>query len=341
MFTIKNTVNEILANSGPELSLFFSQEILRIIPEEYRDRTMQELSETLTMPWGAPLPADDLVSEANMAAQGDKLWDLIPLWNSNLTIDSNDLNSVCLMRLKNMPEGLRPAVIICPGGGYEFLSFDYEGIQIARRMEEAGFRAFILNYRVSPNHYPAPQLDLICAIRHVRANAEKYQIRKDDLMVLGFSAGGHLCASAAALSDKLEAKYAEEAARLLPEDVKAYCAESAIPDKICLCYPVISFLTEQHEPSFIALSGGDETLRGKLSVETLITDTYPKTFLWTCADDFLVPPSNAKRMALALENSHVSHRFIMYPQGGHGCSLGIGTSAEGWVDEMLRYMQPE
>jgi hypothetical protein len=46
-------------------------------------------------------------------------------------------------------------------------------------------------------------------------------------------------------------------------------------------------------------------------------------------------------MALALENSHVSHRFIMYPQGGHGCSLGIGTSAEGWVDEMLRYMQPE
>ena len=341
MFTLKNTFNEIIANSGPELSLFFSQEIMSMIPEEYRDRTMQELSETLTMPWGAPFPADDLVAEANMAAQGDQLWDLIPLWDANLTIDSNDRHSVCLMRLKNMPEGLRPVVIICPGGGYEFLSFDYEGIQIARRMEEAGYRAFILNYRVSPNHYPDPQLDLMCAIRHVRANAEKYQIRKNDLMVLGFSAGGHLCASTAALSDKLEVKYAEEAARFCPEDVKAYCAESAIPDKICLCYPVISFLAEQHEPSFIALSGGDESLREPLSVETLITDAYPKTFLWTCADDLLVPPSNSERMALALDNSHVPHRFIMYPQGGHGCSLGKGTSAEGWADEMLRFMQPE
>ena len=341
MFTSENTVNEILANSGPEISLFYSQEILGIISEEYRDRTMQELSEILTMPWGAPLPADDPVAEANMVAQGDQLWDLIPLWDPNLTIDSNDRHSVCLMRLKNMPEGLRPAVIICPGGGYEFLSFDYEGIQIARRMEKAGYRAFILNYRVSPNNYPDPQLDLMCAIRHVRANAEKYQIIKNNLMVLGFSAGGHLCASTAALSDKLETEYAEEASLLYPEDAKAYRVESAIPDKICLCYPVISFCAEQHEPSFQALSGGDESLREILSVENLITEAYPKTFLWTCADDFLVPPSNSERMALALENSHVSHRFIMYPQGGHGCSLGTGTSAEGWVDEMLRFMESE
>ena len=340
MFTLKNTVNEILTQSGPEISLFFSKDILQIIPEEDRDRSMQDLAETLIMPWGAPLPAEDLVAEANMAAEADKLWDLIPLWNrGHLTIDSNDRNSVCLMRLKNMPEGLRPAVIICPGGGYEFLSFDYEGIQIARRMEEAGYRAFILNYRVSPNHYPDPQLDLICAIKHVRANARQYQIKENDLMVLGFSAGGHLCASASALSEKLESEFAKEVDLLRPEDAAVYHAVSAEPDKICLCYPGIRFCGEQHEPSFQALSGGDETLRERLSVETLVTSDYPKTFIWTCADDFLVPPSNSERMAKALENSKVSHRFIMYPQGGHGCSLATGTSAEGWMNEMLRFME--
>ena len=276
-----------------------------------------------------------------MVAEGDRIWDLIPLWHNDLTADSNDLHSVFLMRLKNMPSGVRPAVIICPGGGYEFLSFDYEGIRIARRMEEAGYRAFILNYRVSPNHYPAPQLDLMCAIKHIRANAERYQISEDGLLILGFSAGGHLCASAAALYRELEPRFAEEMERTRQNDAAAYRAVSARPDAVCLAYPVISFRAEQHEDSFRCLTGGDEALRDALSIETRVTSDFPKTFIWTCADDLLVPPSNAERMARALEAKQVPHRFIMYPQGGHGCDLGAGTSAEGWVDEMLRFMRSE
>ena len=109
------------------------------------------------------------------------------------------------------------------------------------------------------------------------------------------------------------------------------------PDKVCLCYPVISFLSEDHEPSFQALTGGDESLREHLSIEKQVDPDYPKTFIWTCADDSLVPPSNASRMAEALEAQKVPHKFCLYPQGEHGCFLAVGTSAEGWVDEMLDF----
>ena len=63
------------------------------------------------------------------------------------------------------------------------------------------------------------------------------------------------------------------------------------------------------------------------------------SFLWTCADDSLVPPSNTTDMAAALEANHVEHDYAIYPQGEHGCSLGIGTSAEGWIDTMVEFMR--
>ena len=65
---------------------------------------------------------------------------------------------------------------------------------------------------------------------------------------------------------------------------------------------------------------------------------YPKTFVWTCADDSLVPPSNAARMAEALKAQNIPYMLKVYPTGEHGCNVGDGTSAEGWMDEMLAFM---
>ncbi len=340
-FTLQNTIHEVLTQTGPELSLFFPEGMLQFIPENYRDMPMCEVAQRLMMPWGAPFMADDLVREANevVCAESGQVWDLIPLWVDHLTIETNNWNSVCLMRLKSQLEGVRPAVIICPGGGYEFVSFDYEGLQIARRMEAEGYRAFILNYRFSPNRYPAPQIDLALAIKYLRANAKQYQIDPSDLMIMGFSAGGHLCASTAALPDKIGGYLTDALTSYRPEWVSACADISARPDKICLCYPVISFLEDAHEPSVQALTGGEESLRQKLSVETLVTANYPKTFIWTCLDDAMVPPNNAVRMGEALKRENAPCELKLYPQGGHGCALATGTSAAGWVDTMLNYMK--
>lgn len=339
-FTKKNSLLEILTAAKPQISLFFPDELMFLVPENLRTLPLEDWADDFMMPWGFPFPTDDLLRDANMVMDSENYWRLVPLWSeAGFTPDSNDMHSVCLMVLHNQPEGKRPAVIVCPGGGYENLAFSNEGIQTARRLMEKGYRTFILNYRTGPNRYPDPQTDLALAIQHVRANAEEYQIIPDDLMILGYSAGGHLCASTAALRDEIALNLSRTLGKMYPEKAARYEGISVRPDKVCLGYPVISFLSEQHEGSFEALTGGIEALREHLSVEKQVDPDYPKTFVWTCADDSLVPPSNARRMGQALEEKKIPHMLKVYPEGEHGCSVGEGTSAEGWIDAMADFMK--
>ena len=139
----------------------------------------------------------------------------------------------------------------------------------------------------------------------------------DNILTLGASAGGHLCASQAALAKREEEK----------------------PDKVCLCYPVISFTEEPHEGSAELLTGGDASLREMLSAENLVTESYPETFVWTCADDDCVPPSNAVRMGAALKKAHVRHELFVYPSGGHGCGLAFSKEAHDWSRAMVEFFK--
>ena len=339
-FTLQDTLNEVKKNTPPLFSVFFAESLLQFVPAEYRDRPLEETGRDVMMPWGLPFPAKELVAAANMILEGDRYWELIPLWEpGDFTADTNDLHSVCLMRVKDSLKGVRPVVIVCPGGGYENLSFDMEGVQTAMRLQKEEYRTFVLNYRVSPNRYPSPQLDLLFAIRYVRAYAAEFEIDPENLMVLGYSAGGHLAGSTAALCDELAPALMTELETHRPDLADRLRDISGKPDKVCLCYPVISFREQPHEPSFQSLSGGDESLRDALSIEQRVTAGYPKTFIWTCADDSLVPPRNTECMREALERNHVPHKCVIYPQGEHGCGLGGGTSAAGWVDEMAAWMK--
>ena len=339
-YSMKNSLYDVLRGAAPEISLFFPEALLQLVPEDLRDKPMEEWADMFIMPWGFPFPAHDLVEDANMIAHSEENWDIVPLWDpEHFTIDSNDIHSVCLMIPKSTLSGTCPAALICPGGGYENIAFHNEGLFTAKKLAQAGYRTFILNYRYSPNRYPAPQTDLAMAIKYLRANAADLLIDPDDLMILGYSAGGHLCASTVALRDELDSVLQKELLNNRPELAEKYSSISLCPDKVCLCYPVISFLEEDHEPSFQCLTGGDETLREHLSVEKNIDAAYPKTFVWTCADDSLVPPSNAARMADALAEKKIPHCYKLYPQGEHGCSIGTGTSAEGWIDELVQYMK--
>lgn len=169
---------------------------------------------------------------------------------------------------------MKPALIICPGGAYEFVSFQNEGTPVQIVAEKNGYVPFILCYRTAPSRYPKPQMDLLETIKYVKDNAIKYQIGPERIGIIGFSAEGHLCASAAALYKTL-----------LPE---------ARPDAVVLGYPVISFEKDiTHKGSVFALTGKyDETLRHKLSVENLIKTGFPPTFAWTCKYDETVPYEN-------------------------------------------------
>lgn len=215
------------------------------------------------------------------------------------------------------------------------LSSYMEGIQLAQRMErDGGYKAFILNYRMHPNKYPLPQIDLAMAVMHVRAHAADYGIDPDRMIVLGSSAGGHLCASEAFLHESLKTEILRE----LPENRKEkYQKISARPDGVGLLYPVVSFLSEYHEGSFLNLTGGKSELKEKLSVELHIGTDYPVTYAFANADDGCVPASNTIRLGEAFEKAGVPHLCQIYPSGDHGIGLGYDHSCREWSENMLRF----
>lgn len=348
-YTEENSINDILNDKKimPYLPLFFQNEFIEMIEEEKREDSLQSLRESIRMPWGAPYLSELLVASVNAILDivEKKTYTILSLWgevDNTIRLDPSAKNksAVCLM-IKNRAckNEIRPAVIICPGGGYVGVSSVLEGLRIAERMEKAGYQPFVLNYRVKPNAYPAPQLDLALAVKYVRANAEKYQIDTENVMITGFSAGGHVCAIEAGLFEELEKILNNELEIVQSPLAERYRRISARPDKVSLNYARISYMLPDCGASFQIISGGEEKLREKLSAERNVTERYPKTFLWICEDDEAVNPEECRLMEQALAAHGVEHLCRIYPTGGHGIGLGKGTSAENWMEEMLEFMK--
>ena len=209
----------------------------------------------------------------------------------------------------------RPALIICPGGGYQFRS-DREGEPVALRFAGLGYAAFLLQYGVAPQaRWPIPQRQLLAAIDHVRTNAERYHVNPSAVIPMGFSAGGHLAGCAATMWNK------PEVYRALKKKSHAFR-----PDGAVLCYPVVSGGDHAHRDSFANLLGVryDELLE-TVSLEKRVTRRTPPMFLWHTADDTTVPMENSLLLDKALTAKGVEHELRIYPHGSHGQSLADRT----------------
>jgi acetyl esterase/lipase len=209
------------------------------------------------------------------------------------------------------------AVIVCPGGGYCGKA-DYEGAPIARFLNSVGISAFVLDYRVSPYQHPYPLLDAQRAIRVARYHAKAMAIKADKIGMLGFSAGGHLSATAGTHFDAGSPDAKDPVERM-----------SCRPDALVLCYPVVTFGEFRHDGSKVALIGENptEALRQSLSNETQVTAQTPPAFLWHTANDQAVPVENSLLFAAALSKHKVPFELHVYPDGPHGLSLGEGHPA--------------
>lgn len=93
-----------------------------------------------------------------------------------------------------VPEGteIKGAVLICPGGAFQFRSDQPEGVDVAEALSALGYQSFVVDYRLRPYTQQEGALDLARAVRFVRAHAQKYGIQEQDIAVMGFSAGGIL-----------------------------------------------------------------------------------------------------------------------------------------------------
>lgn len=194
-------------------------------------------------------------------------------------------------------------VIVCPGGGYEFLAVGHEGEEIARWLNGLGVTAFVLRYRVPRPGHPAPLADLFDAIRLVRARAVGFGVSPSRLGVLGSSAGGHLAASAGTL-------FGEATLR---------------PDFLVLLYPVIALTGPfAHAGSCRALLGGspDPAIVERLSLDRQVTARTPPAFLVHARDDTIVPPENSRSFHAALSAAGVASELHECARGFHGFGLG-------------------
>lgn len=204
----------------------------------------------------------------------------------------------------------RPLIVVCPGGGYHHHS-KREGEPIALKMLSLGYNAVILRYSLMPNEFPCALYELATLVAYARKNAAEWNIDPGKIVLAGFSAGAHLCASLGTMwtNQELFAPLG-----LTPEEIR--------PNKMLLGYPVITSGEFAHQMSFVRLLGSRyETERDSQSLELLVSKDTPECFLWhTCIDDS-VPLENTLLFANALRRAGILFELHVFPFGSHGMAL--------------------
>ncbi len=221
-------------------------------------------------------------------------------------------------------ENARGAVVVCPGGGYSGKA-PHEGAPIARMLNAQGIAAYVLDYRVYPCHREAPLSDAKRAIRLVRS------LGYEKVAILGFSAGGNLCCSAATLYDAGNPESEDPIERL-----------SSRPDAFIPCYAVASMGKYGHEGTRKNLLGEEwqnEALLRRFSAEENVTADTPPAFLWHTANDGVVPVQNSLNLAAALADHGVSFELHVYPDGQHGLGLAAEKPpVSDWTNGCCRWL---
>lgn len=255
--------------------------------------------------------------------------------------DTTDTNRLIILNVSRptlsifLPEDSRKngtAVLICPGGGYKVLAAEHEGYDVARRFNEEGITAFVLKYRIpDPNTMEDPSVgplqDAQRALQYIHEHSKGYGINKNRIGIMGFSAGGHLAATAGTQFNHPVLPGAK------PAEVK--------PDFMILVYPVISFTDS------IGHMGSRENLLGKspdmekirkYSNELQVTSATPRTFLVHAKDDEVVVAANSELMLESLRRHRVPAEIFLYEKGGHGFGMNNPTSSEKWMDKVITWI---
>ena len=270
----------------------------------------------------------------------DKIPNSIPTVNNETSATTNGI-----LRIKDVsvptitmykaghPSPRKAAVIICPGGGYGILAASHEGSDVARVFNSWGITAFVLKYRLPDdsimiNKETGPLQDAQRALQLVRQNAKQWDIDPARIGIMGFSAGGHLAATASTHFNKPVIDN--------PGNI------SLRPDFSLLIYPVISFTDSlTHMGSRNNLIGKDaspEKIK-EYSNELLVNEQTPPAFLVHAIDDGGVKKGNSVQYYEALQRNKVPAEIHLYPQGGHGFGMNNKTTSDSWMERLKSWFK--
>ena len=229
------------------------------------------------------------------------------------------------------------AVVVLPGGAYQRVVVDKEGLEMGQRLSRDGLSVFVLTYRLpGGGHARASEValqDAQRAVRLVRQHAAAWGLNADRVGVMGFSAGGHVAAS-------LGTKYD----RKVYEPVDDADALSARPDFLALVYPVISMETGvTHEVSRKELIGAEPSAAAvdEQSLDEHVRPDMPPTFLLHADDDSAVSPENSIRFYRALRANKVPAELHIFRKGEHGFGLRFtkGLPVAAWPDLYVAWVR--
>ena len=257
----------------------------------------------------------------------------IPLWTDKAPDGlggwTNDLRAAITVHRAPQPDGR--AVVICPGGGYTGLMMDPEGHGIARWLNRHGITGVVLEYRMPVGGRPlVPLLDAQRALRTVRAHATDWRIDTHRVGIMGFSAGGHLAATA---STRFEPG--------IPDATDPIARFGSRPDFTVLIYPMITMSPIMHVSLRQNLLGSAPTAEAirLYSCELQVSKQTPPAFLAHAVDDTVVTLENSRLYHQALKAQGIPTRLLELPDGGHGLHGYQGSSWDAWQRESIAWMK--
>lgn len=225
----------------------------------------------------------------------------------------------------------RPAVVVCPGGGYWWCS-DREAEPVAMQFLSEGYQTFILYYSCQENAvFPNSLLDLCAAMKLIHEKADEFGVIRDKIAVCGFSAGGHLAASLGVYWNDPEIM------------ALADCLNGENrPDALILGYPVISTSWIEQDDALPRLIGDNdpEKVKKMLNLPDAVTASCPQTFLCHTVRDDTVPVEDSIAFASALIRAGVPCELHVFPNGGHGLSISNAQVCADGGDESFAQWVP-
>lgn len=234
-------------------------------------------------------------------------------------------------------ENTGAAVLIFPPGGYQKLTYNIAGIQLAKWFNTFGVNAFVVMHRLptSPDLKAptfGPLMDAQRAIKIVRDNAEKWGIDKNKIGVMGCSAGGGLAANLSTIKKDYS------------QINDALDAIAFNPNFQILISGALSMKQNAHQGSHDALLGKNASadLETLFSAELNVSTDTPPAFVTCAANDAVINPLNSLQYYQSLLNSNVKSALHIFPQGGHSIALRNNPGStelwtnlcEDWMKEM-------
>lgn len=261
----------------------------------------------------------------------------LSLWTKQAPVGDGTFEEVDTPITVHLPDPAKAngaAVVLCAGGGYGGLVIDAEGHNVAKWLNEHGIAGIVLQYRLPKGRCAIPLLDTQRALRTVRANAKNWNINPDRVGIMGFSAGGHLAATAGTLFDGGDPQAADPIDRL-----------SCRPDFVILVYPVITMGDKQ---LYGGETGTKQNLMGRnpqpelierFSAEKQVTDKTPPMFLTHSVRDSCVSVENSRMMVQALKAKNVPVEFMELTTGEHTLNALWGGLWDSIRTQMLVWLE--